>query len=113
MSSDDFPFSKPAGHVRSRIAAVGGTLALDGRRLVFKPNGLAGSMGQKQWSTSLGAIEEVGTVGRNLGDLMCGGLKRRLRITTHAGARELFVVSHAERVAEELQALVVADAAGD
>lgn len=110
MNDDDLPFSRPAGHVRSKLAAVGGTLSLDGRRLSFRPNAMAGNMGGKSWSTSLGAIDHVDTVGRNLSDIMCGGLRRRVQITTHAGEHELFVIAHAEKVAEELQALVQEDA---
>lgn len=83
----------------------GGHLAATPTRLRFTPTAYNHRLGGDEWGAALADVREVGRMPRtwNPSD---GGLRVRLKLTMASGDRELFVVSHVDRVVAELSRLV-------
>lgn len=103
MADPDLLFSRPAGHVRGKMAPVGGTLIVKDDRLVFEPNRVASGMGAEKWARPLRFIDQVSATKRDPRDAMNGGLKPRLAVDLNDGTRELFTLPRAAAAAEQLQ----------
>ncbi len=93
--------------------AKGGKLRLEGERLSFEPHGFDRAIDRLidtpgGWSATLSEITEVGEEprGKNPFD---GSLRKRLRIVTADGQRQLFVVNGLDEAVQRLQAAVAAN----
>lgn len=104
--SDDDAWSVPAGHVRSRLTAAGGTLKLDGDRLIFEPTLMARTLKAADWSAHVSNVREITTSGISPLSMMAGGWRKRLAVELDNGDRELFSVARPGKVATELKGLV-------
>lgn len=86
--------SWPANHTR-RGVAVGGTLWLTDRQILFVPNRVEARSGRARWACPLAEIVDVGIAGRGWHP---AAWRRRLRVRTSQGT-ELLLVPHVARVA--------------
>jgi hypothetical protein len=82
---------------------VGGQLYLTSHRLLFRPHVVDRSTGGASWALPLGDIAAVDVAPRDWKDYRIGGVRRRLRMITHGGSLELFVVNKVDEVAEQIR----------
>jgi hypothetical protein len=93
-----------ANHVSSSVRAVGGKLAIEDDRLVFRPHAFDEALAAREWSVALSDIAAVEVVPRApFSHLFVAGLRRQLAITA-GGEETRFIVNRVERVAEEIRA---------
>ncbi len=98
-------WSRRAHRALPRILVAAGRLEVDQRELRFTPARTERLFGRRPWSVRLDEIAEIDVAPRRLGDVMRGGVVRRLRIVDDTGGEELFVVAPGtDRVAEQVRA---------
>jgi len=103
FAEDERPVSSwPANHSR-RGVAVGGTLWLTDRRLLFIPNRLEAVVGRQGWERELGDVREVTVSGRGLTP---ASWRRRLALRSARGL-DHFLVPDVGDVAAQLSDAVV------
>jgi|SRR4051794_17661702 hypothetical protein len=85
--------------------AVGGKLVATSDTLWHEPNFVERLLGGKRWSVPLASVSTVGLDLPN-GNLLDGGVRCRLLVTTDDGARHLFVVGDVDDAMARLKALL-------
>jgi hypothetical protein len=92
-----------ANHISSNVRAVGGKLAVEGERLVFRPHAFDKALAAREWSVALDEITAVEVAPRApFSHLFAAGLRRQLAITA-GGEETRFIVNRVERVADEIR----------
>jgi hypothetical protein len=94
-----------ANRVLSPAVTSGGQLVVTDRRLFFQPNRYDRALGRKVWQCPLETVTGIETVGRD-GQILAGGVRRRLGIQTTEG-EQVFVVNRLKKKVAELRALLL------
>jgi hypothetical protein len=90
-----------ANHSRG-CRAVGGTLWLTNRRVVFIPHGFERMLGQTEWACDLADVSAAQVADRKA-DPFSGGLRRRLLVRGRS-CEEYFVINRVNKVAYAISA---------
>ena len=96
-------WEKRANHTTSGMRAVGGKLMVVGDSLVFRPHAVDEVFAANELAIRLADVESFEVEGRNLGQVLGGGLRKRLAVVTRDGRRELFVLNGVEKTVDELR----------
>lgn len=104
--------SYPANHTQGK-RAVGGKLFVTNGRIAFAPNRIDANLGGYTWEIPLSDYASAGTDKPRLRitEIFSGAWRTRLVIHASGGGVEYFVVGNPEKVAGELSAAVLTQAA--
>ena len=95
-----------ANYITSTTRAVGGRLTVEGDAVSFRAHAVDRALAGRSWSAPLAGVTVSIAPRRPLSHLFLAGLRRQLVLSSD-GEDQYFIVNHVDRVADEIQALVV------
>lgn len=99
LEGEAIVWRRAANRTQSGRRAVGGRLFMTRGRLLFEPSRFDAAFRGQAWECWLTNISGVSNEAAG-GDLLSGGLRKRLRLDLADGSAELFVVNHVHEAME-------------
>jgi len=105
---EEIRWSSAANHAKRSWYAAGGRLIVTDLRVLFQPNRVDGVLWRRPWECPLDEVQRVASIDRDRTELLSGGARRRLGISTSGGV-EVFVVNRLDEKVIELRGVFGGD----